>query len=58
MLLPGILLFVLCLVLSAFFSSSETAFSSIATSVVISRVLGLTFEIDPEESAVKEDERS
>ncbi len=33
-------------------------FSSIATSVVISRVLGLTFEIDPEESAVKEDGRS
>jgi hypothetical protein len=30
-------------------------FCSIATSVIISRVLGLTFEIDPDESAVKDD---
>jgi len=30
-------------------------FCSIATSVIISRILGLTFEIDPEESAVKDD---
>jgi putative hemolysin len=29
MLLPGILLFVLCLLLSAFFSSSETAFIAV-----------------------------